>query len=386
MLELLFLLLPVAAAYGWYMGRRSAGHQHQRDVKDYSKSYSAGLNYLLSDQPDKAVDQFIALVEVDQDTIETHLALGRLFRQRGEIDRSIRVHQNLLARPSLSPEHHETALYELANDYLQAGLIDRCIDLFADLATSDVYGDKSLGHLLSIYQSTKEWGKAITVAKKMITRGQQSIKVPLAHFYCELAQCTDDKKQSLSLLKQGLKVDENCVRARLAIAQSYLDANKLTDCQLLLDQLLGQDIDYFREVLPLFIECYQRRDQQDGLLLKLDDALEKGAGIATLLAKIEIMRPKLSQQQVERQITEHLVSSPSIKGFFELMNYQLADAEEGRAKESLQHLNLLVGEQLKLKPVYRCHSCGFEARSIHWQCPSCLSWGCIKPIRGIDGD
>ena len=110
MVELLFLLLPIAAAYGWYMGRRSAGHQHQRDVSEHSKNYFAGLNYLLSDEPDKAVDQFIALVEVDSETIETHLALGRLFRQRGEVDRSLRIHQNLLARPSLTEEQRDKLL------------------------------------------------------------------------------------------------------------------------------------------------------------------------------------------------------------------------------------------------------------------------------------
>lgn len=388
MFELLFLLLPVAAAYGWYMGRRSAGHQHQRDVKDYSKNYSTGLNYLLSDQPDKAVDQFIALVEVDNETIETHLALGRLFRQRGEIDRSIRVHQNLLARPSLTPEQHETALYELGNDYLQAGLIDRSQAIFSDLGASKDYGDKALNHLLAIYQSIKEWDKAVAVARKLVSRGQQGIKVSLAHFYCELAQGSSDesKPTRLNYLQKALSVDGNCVRARLAIAQHYLAHDQLTDCQLLVDQLLSQDIDYFREVLPTFVECYQRRGQQDSLILKLDDALQKGAGIATLLAKIAIMRPQLSQAEVEQQITDHLVKAPSIKGFYELMNYQLSDAEEGRAKESLRHLNLLVGEQLKVKPVYRCYGCGFEARQIHWQCPSCLSWGTIKPIRGLDGD
>lgn len=388
MLELLFLLLPVAAAYGWYMGRRSAGHQHQRDVNHFSKSYSAGLNYLLSDQPDKAVDQFIALVEVDNETVETHLALGRLFRQRGEIDRSIRVHQNLLARPSLTPEHHETALFELGHDYLQAGLLDRSLAIFSDLESSEIYGDKALGHLLNIHQSTKEWRLAIIMAKKLLARGHEKIKVELSHFYCELAlSCNESKKtEQLKYFKQALAVDTNCVRARIEIAKYYLDHDRLTDCQLLVDQQLSQDIDFFREILPIFIECYQRRDQKDSLLLKLDDALEKGAGIATLLAKIEIMRPQLSQIQVEQQITEHLGKAPSIKGFYELMKYQLSDAEEGRAKDSLKHLNLLVAEQLKVKFVYRCHGCGFSAKKIHWQCPSCRSWGKIKPIRGIDGD
>ena len=388
MLELLFLLLPVAAAYGWYMGRRSAGHQHQRDVSHYSQSYSAGLNYLLSDQPDKAVDQFIALVEVDNETVETHLALGRLFRQRGEIDRSIRIHQNLLARPSLTPEHHETALFELGHDYLQAGLIDRSLTIFSDLENSEIYADKALTHLLSIYQSTKEWRLAIIIAKKLLARGHTKIKVELSHFYCELAQSCSDSKLTdrFNYLKQALAVDNNCVRARIEMAQYYLDHHRLTDCQLLVDQQLSHDIDFFREILPIFVECYLQRDQKESLILKLDDALEKGAGVATLLAKIEIMRPQLSQIQVEQQITEHLVKAPSIKGFYELMKYQLSDAEEGRAKDSLKHLNVLVAEQLKVKSVYRCHSCGFSAKKIHWHCTSCLSWGTLKPIRGIAGD
>ncbi|MDP2560333.1 lipopolysaccharide assembly protein LapB [Psychrobium sp. 1_MG-2023] len=384
MFELLFLLLPIAAAYGWYMGRRSAGHQHKRHASDYSKSYVAGLNYLLSDQPDKAVDQFIALVEVDNETIETHLALGRLFRQRGEVDRSLRVHQNLLARPNLTDHQRDNALYELGNDYLQAGLIDRSLEIFTELSVSKEFGERALHHLVSLYQQTKDWQLAIQTAQKLGQRGNGCLTRALAHFYCELY--LEQDSQDISLLKTALSTDPGCVRARLILGKHYLDNNKLADCQLVIDQFLAQDIDYFREAIDLFIQCYHQRNQNEQLVQKFDDALQKGAGIATLLAKLQIMQPKLSQQQLEQTITDHLIQAPSINGFHELMLIQLNDAEEGRAKDSLNHLRVLVGEQLKIRPRYRCKSCGFSARNIHWQCPSCQGWGSIKPIRGLDGD
>lgn len=385
MFELLFLLLPIAAGYGWYMGRRSAGHQHQRDAKDYSKNYFAGLNYLLSDQPDKAVDQFISLVEVDSETIETHLALGRLFRQRGEVDRSLRIHQNLLARPNLTQQQRDNALYELGNDYLQAGLLDRCQAIFSDLSDSDEFGQRALNHLVCLYQKTKEWHLAISVVNQLRKRGNDCLTRSLAHFYCELYEASTNEPD-IGLLKKALLADENCVRARLVLGRHYLENNKLAECQLLMDEFLNQDIDYFCEAIELFTQCYHQRNQEQILVEKLDQALQKGAGIATLIAKIEIIRPSLSQNQLEKLVTEHLIRRPSISGFHHLMGFQLEDAEAGRAKDSLAHLRLLVGEQLKIKPKYRCSGCGFSAKNIHWQCPSCQGWGLIKAIRGLDGD
>ena len=384
-MELLFLLLPIAAAYGWYMGRRSAGHQHQRDVSEHSKNYFAGLNYLLSDEPDKAVDQFISLVEVDSETIETHLALGRLFRQRGEVDRSLRIHQNLLARPNLSHEQRDNALFELANDYLQAGLIDRSTNLFIELSENKVYQEKSLSHLVCIYQKTKDWQQAIDTSRLLVDLGKRQLIPARAHFYCELYENGDDN-DDVTLLKRALQVDAGCTRARLLLGKHYYERGEFEDCQLIIDQFLAQDIDFFREAIDLFIKCYQARDQLALLAIKLEDAIAKGAGIATLMAKIELAGDKLDNAQVEHMLTKHLFEAPSVIGFYHLMQVQINVAENGKAKESLLHLKALVAEQLKVRPVYRCGSCGFSAKKIQWQCPSCLTWGSVKPIRGLDGD
>lgn len=385
MVELLFLLLPIAAAYGWYMGRRSAGHQHQHSASEHSKNYFAGLNYLLSDEPDKAVDQFISLVEVDNETIETHLALGRLFRQRGEVDRSLRIHQNLLARPSLTQEQRDTALFELANDYLQAGLIDRSTSIFIELSDNQTYKEKSLAHLVCIYQKTKEWQLAIDASRALVDLGNRKLIPARAHFYCELYKQSDNL-DDIEYLKRALQVDAGCTRARLLLSNYYLANKQYADCQLIIDQFLGQDIDFFKEALPLFKSCYMERNQIDLLETKLDDAINKGAGIATLMLKLDVIGSRYSAIEREKILTEHLIKAPSVIGFYHLMATQLEYAESGKAKDSLVQLQSLVGDQLKVRPVYRCTGCGFSAKKIHWQCPSCLSWGSVKPIRGLDGD
>lgn len=389
MLELLFLLLPIAAAYGWYMGRRSAGHQHKRSASVYSKNYFTGLNFLLSDQPDKAVDQFISLMDVDSETIETHLALGRLFRQRGEVDRAIRIHQNLLARPSLTTEQHDLSLYELANDYLQAGLMDRSRSIFEQLSENSEFAEKSQKHLMTIFQGTKEWPEAVEVGQRLLRQGHQNMAKPLAHFHCELAveaTKSGDTAAAVSAYKQALDVDPSCSRASLQLAELYLQQHNYGQCQSQLIALEQQDIEFFSEAIPLLRQCYEGLNDREGLVEVFQRAATSGGGISTFLGWIETQESVLSQDKIERRITEYLIKSPNIRGFYQLMVYQLANAEPGRARDSLHSLKTLVGEQIKIKPKYRCRHCGFCSQQLYWQCPSCQCWGEVKPIRGLDGE
>src|ERR1700755_2875600 len=160
-------LLPVAAASGWYLGKRSSERRRHARVSELSSSYFRGLNYLLNEQPDKAIEVFLQLAEFNRDTVETHLALGNLFRRRGEVDRAIRVHQHLIARPNLSNEEKTVAMLELGEDYMRAGLLDRAETLFADLVAIDAHVPNALRHLISIYQHEKDWAKAIEHAHRI---------------------------------------------------------------------------------------------------------------------------------------------------------------------------------------------------------------------------
>src|SRR6187455_821489 len=163
----LFLLLPVAAASGWLAGRLGGERKGGARVSRLSNTYFRGLNYLLNEQQDKAIEVFLKLAEINRDTVETHLALGNLFRRRGEVDRAIRVHQHLIARPNLSQEEKTVALLELGEDYMRAGLLDRAETLFTDLVAMDAQVPSALRHLIGIYQHEKDWGKAIDHARRL---------------------------------------------------------------------------------------------------------------------------------------------------------------------------------------------------------------------------
>lgn len=197
-------LLPIAAYSGYRLGRKQRKEQKSSNGS-LSSNYIKGLNYLLNEQADKAVDTFIDLLTVDTDTVETHLALGNLFRKRGEVDRAIRLHQNLIARPQLKTEDRNTALYQLGLDYNAVGMYDRAVSLFNELLSDPEHKSESLHQLLNIYQLTKDWDQAAKIAEQLQSSLGEEQSKPLAHFYCELAdqkQIEGDIKAALANLKK----------------------------------------------------------------------------------------------------------------------------------------------------------------------------------------
>lgn len=389
MFELLFLLLPVAAAYGWYMGRRSVRYSHQDKQHSISREYVTGLNFLLSDQPDKAVDLFIELLQVDSETIDTHLALGNLFRQRGEVQRAIKIHQNLIARPSLTHEQRNLALLQLARDYLAAGLFDRAEELFIKLLDEPEHLKMALRQLLIIYEQTKEWDQAIAVSLKLTKFGDGKVKQDMAHFYCEMASSLSvdhEPKKIIHYLKKALAQHKGCVRASIMLGNFYAEQLEYKHAITWYEHVLVQNIDFVTEVLPPLRDCYTQLGDEAGFVRFLNRAQESkvGTGVAILLS--EYTAKSISSEAAERLILKHIMRYPTMKGFYQLMQYQVDAAEEGKAKESLSLLRNLVGEQLKLKPIYSCTKCGFSTKRIYWRCPSCKGWGIITPIRGLDGE
>ncbi|OAN18299.1 hypothetical protein A3K86_05230 [Photobacterium jeanii] len=389
MLELLFLLLPIAAAYGWYMGNRSARNERQEQSHHLSRQYVTGLNLLLSDQSDKAVDLFIELLQVDSETIDTHLALGNLFRSRGEVDRAIRIHQNLIARPNLTIDQRNLALQQLAKDYMAAGFLDRAEKIFHQLLDEPDHRKAALQQLLSIYQQTREWEKAIEMASQLVKMGKPKLKHDIAHYWCELSMLelgAQNPDKAKSYLKKALSADKTCVRATIATARILINEKEYKAAAKQLERIAEQDVDFVSEGLPLLLECYEAMGSESTWLKYLQQCVEQKAGAtAELLLADEIFKrdgPALAQAYMTRQLTKN----PTMKGFYQLMDYHLDEAEEGRAKESLTSLRKLVGEQLKIKPHYRCRKCGFATHSLYWQCPSCKGWGAVKPIRGLDGE
>ncbi len=389
MLELLFLLLPIAAGYGWYMGHRSASQSRQKQSNQISSEYVRGLNLLLTDQSDKAVDHFIELLQVDNDTIDTHLALGNLFRSRGEVDRAIRIHQNLISRSGLTLEQKNIALQQLAKDYMASGFLDRAERIFEQLVEEPDHRESALTQLVAIYQQTREWNKAIKYAQALVKLGRKKKKRDIAHYWCELAiieQSVGNEADAITLFKKALNADFRCVRASIELGKIYFAQGNFKKSAAQLERVLDQDSDFISEVLDDLAQCYESLGNENELVNFLKHSIEKKptASVDLMLAKIVAQHQGAVAAQV--LLTERLIKNPTMKGFHNLMDYHIAEAENERAKKSLQTLQALVGEQLKIKPRFRCRQCGFSVHALHWHCPSCKQWGKIKPIRGLDGE
>ncbi|UUE34653.1 lipopolysaccharide assembly protein LapB [Pectobacterium aroidearum] len=388
MLELLFLLLPVAAAYGWYMGRRSAQQDKEQESNRLSREYVTGVNFLLSNQQDKAVELFLDMLKDDSNTFEAHLTLGNLFRSRGEVDRAIRIHQALTESASLTFEQRLLAVQQLGRDYMAAGLYDRAEESFNQLVDEEDFRRSALQQLLQIYQATSDWPAAIDVAEKLVKMGKDQLRVDIAHFYCELALLamgSDDLDKALTLLKKGAAADNQCARASIMMGRIYMAQQDYSRAVEALRQVLDQDKELVSETLPMLQECYQHLDKPLDWANFLKRCVEENTGATAELMLADILEREEGAEVAQAYINRQLQRHPTMRVFHRLMDFHLHEAEDGRTKENLQGLRDMVGEQIRTKPRYSCRKCGFTSQSLYWQCPSCRTWVSIKPIRGLDG-
>ncbi|GKW24304.1 lipopolysaccharide assembly protein B [Pectobacterium carotovorum subsp. carotovorum] len=388
MLELLFLLLPVAAAYGWYMGRRSAQQDKEQESNRLSREYVTGVNFLLSNQQDKAVELFLDMLKDDSNTFEAHLTLGNLFRSRGEVDRAIRIHQALTESASLTFEQRLLAVQQLGRDYMAAGLYDRAEESFNQLVDEEDFRRSALQQLLQIYQATSDWQTAIEVAEKLVKMGKDQLRVDIAHFYCELALLamgSDDLDKALTLLKKGAAADSQCARASIMMGRIYMAQQDYSRAVEALRQVLDQDKELVSETLPMLQECYQHLDKPLDWADFLKRCVEENTGATAELMLADILEREEGAEVAQIYINRQLQRHPTMRVFHRLMDFHLHEAEDGRTKENLQGLRDMVGEQIRTKPRYSCRKCGFTSQSLYWQCPSCRTWASVKPIRGLDG-
>ncbi|MHB5984015.1 lipopolysaccharide assembly protein LapB [Klebsiella pneumoniae] len=388
MLELLFLLLPVAAAYGWYMGRRSAQQSKQDDASRLSRDYVAGVNFLLSNQQDKAVDLFLDMLKEDTGTVEAHLTLGNLFRSRGEVDRAIRIHQSLMESASLTYDQRLLAVQQLGRDYMAAGLYDRAEDMFKQLVDETDFRLGALQQLLQIYQATSDWQSAIEVAERLVKLGKEKHRGEIANFWCELAlqqMAANDLDKAMALLRKGAGADRNSARVSIMMGRVWMEKGDYAKAVESLERVIDQDKELVGETLEMLQTCYQQLGKTDEWEVFLRRCVEENAGATAELMLAQILEQREGVEAAQNYVTRQLERHPTMRVFHKLMDYHLNEAEEGRAKESLGVLRNMVGEQVRSKPRYRCQKCGFTAHTLYWHCPSCRSWATIKPIRGLDG-
>jgi len=387
MLELLWLLLPVAAASGWFAARRSRARAPARTA-GLSSDYFKGLNYLLNEQPDKAIEVFVRMVEVDGETVETHLALGNLFRRRGEVDRAIRIHQNLIARPTLSREQRTQALLELGEDYMKAGLFDRAENLFLELIELNAHTERALRHLLDIYQQEQDWEQAIAMARRLQELTGTRMHDVIAQYYCEMADRAlkeRDTSQAQQHIKRALSFDRDCVRASMLQGELELQHGDCKAAVRAYRRVVDQDIEYISEIIAPLRRCYLDMGNRPAFMAFLREIVQRCDAISPMLALVAEVRDQEGEDRAGDLMVEHLRRRPSVRGLNWLIEQNLAHST-GEARDDMRILHDLTTQLLQDKAVYACHQCGFTGKQLHWQCPSCKSWNTIKPIQGVVGE
>ncbi len=388
MFELLWLLLPVAAGSGWYAARRSMNNKMINCGAKFSSAYFKCLNYLLNEQPDKAIEVFIKMAEIDTETVETHLALGSLFRRKGEVDRGIHIHQNLIARPALTRDQRMHALLELGEDYMKAGLFDRAENIFLELVEQSSYLPEAYARLMDIYQREQDWNKAIQASQNLQNTTGRPMNSVTAHFYCELGEVSlnnRDYPKAIHEIKKALSADKECVRANILLGQVYERKNDLKAAIKSYKRAGEQDIEYLPEIIRPLEECYRKSGNQQAIITYLKDILGYYDGISPMLALAGYIQQEDGDQAAIEFVANQLRKRPSVRGLKWLIELSLKHSE-GRAKNNLQILYDLISKVLEGKPVYKCNSCGFSGKTMHWKCPGCNTWSSVKPVKGVEGE
>lgn len=384
----LLALLPVAALSGWLAGRRAAERRGGQRVSRLSSSYFRGLNFLLNEQPDKAIEVFLQIAEVDKDTVETHFALGNLFRRRGEVDRAIRIHQNLIERPRLSEEQRVQAVLELGEDFMRAGLLDRAETLFSDLGQVDQVAPKALRHLISIYQQERDWAKAIDHARRYEAATGEPMGRLLAQFHCELAEAAlaqGEKDGARRHLRDAAEVDSHCARAGIIEGRMALEVGDDAAAIRAFERVARHDVDYLPEVLQPLLGAFERTGERGRARAFLAEMVERSAGVSPMLALARLIREDEGDAAAAEFLTRQLQRRPSVRGQNALIDLSLARTDQA-AGETLRVVRELSGQLVASAAAYRCGHCGFGARAHHWQCPSCKRWGTIRPVHGAFGE
>lgn len=375
------LAIPVFFGLGWIAARVDI-RQLLSESRSLPRGYFRGLNFLLNEQPDKAIDAFIEVVKLDPETVELHFALGNLFRRRGETERAIRVHQNLLARPDLPLDHQLQASFELGQDYLKAGLLDRAEETFNQLADTS-YGAQARRALLEIYQREKEWMRAIDAAKALQDSGAGSRQKEIAQFYCELAQdelVHTHPDAALALLDKALAADRKSVRATILTGDAYLAKGDVEAALLAWRRVEQQSVPHVALVAQRLMDGYRAvgRSQEGANLLK--SYLAEASSIDLLEVVFKAVLELDGVEAANHLMSDELRRMPTLLGLDKLLEGRLMNARpEVRPELSLVQ-NLVHGYTQKLAR-YQCGHCGFKARQFYWQCPGCSQWETYPPRR-----
>ncbi|MEP3561576.1 MAG: lipopolysaccharide assembly protein LapB [Marinobacter sp.] len=389
-MELVFnwLLLTVAVAVGWLLGRYGASYRRSRKTISDVDSVKDRLQFLFTNYSDQAVENFVQSLPVNKDTVSLHLSIGSHFRNKGETDRATLIHQNLLARPELPARYTPKVTLELAMDYLGAGLLDRAEALFQELMGDREYGRRAASELIELYQQEKEWEKAGRVAKTLTRTDSDPVMFKtLAYITCELADLAlkeDDRWTAKKLFREALEYDPSCVRATLLLMKLHVRQGNYRDASKQGLKVFEQNPQFGPEAVDRLMQLERDHGDVGRLFKKLKKLYEQHPSTSLLLALVESVERSSSRPAAIDLLRQELEVRPSMRGLLRLV--ELAGYEKGMTTDEGRLVSRIGHLILANRPIYRCVNCGFDGQQLHWLCPSCKQWETVRPIQGVEAE
>jgi lipopolysaccharide biosynthesis regulator YciM len=379
----LFLLL---AAAGWALGRFGERDEEEA-APPLNIDYLKGLNFLLNEQTDQALEHFLQMVRVDDQTIETHFALGSLFRRRGEVDRAIRIHQNIIARPDLAAEQRDQALFSLAKDYLGAGLLDRAEKLFVRLAQGSRFQVQALENLCRIYEQEKDWEKAIDAGQRLELLGGRSLALQIAHYYCELAESAatkGDYAEARQHVKKAQSGRPRTMRGALVRAHIARDTSDNNVALRLYHRIIDEHNYLIAEALPEIVAIYEREGKIAELERALQTMLRDYPDMSSLVAYTAIANDIGGVPTIDECVEQYILNEKTLSEFVDVQS--LTGDDEKTRDAALSKVRVALSKLASATPRYQCQECGFSSQRLLWQCPSCRDWETQRPASRVQFD
>ncbi len=375
----LLLLLPVAAASGWFAAKKSDFLFFRR--RKIPSGYLQGINYLLNQQHDKAIELFIDMLEVDRETIEIHLTLGRLYRSRGEIERATLIHENLINRSDLTEGQKAQALLELGNDFYTAGILDRAERIFIQLASDKRYQEQANEILRDIYEQEKEWDKCIQVTTRLTRISSKSYAYRLAHYYCEKVEESvqvGDYDRAEEYLAHAIAIDSNSVRAILQIGRVQAIRGDHRGAIATWRTLEQKNPNYVSETVGLVTESYKAINATGELTEFLRMSAEKASSVPLAVAYVDLLESQNNDSVAENFLVNWIRKHPSLHCLHRLILLKVKGSEDKNLTSDFALIEHLIRHEFESIRRYECRQCGYSTKVLHWQCPGCRGWSTIN--------
>lgn len=376
-------LFFVAIGAGFFLGRRESKRRQRRRMASLSKDYVAGINFFLNEEPDKAIEALLKGLDVGDEGLDTHLALGKLFRKRGEFDRAAQLHTHLLEHGEFTRPVQEEIQLELAQDYLASGIFDLAEQVLLEMLDQNCEAkDEVCSQLMGLYEQERDWINAISMGERLV-KSRPELAPVLAQYCCEQAlnlKADKDINPARRMLRKALSLDNKCVRASFQEGELEMDEQNWDAAIEAFQRIWVQDSDYFDEVLDKLRACYEAQEKSEDFIQMLADYSAEKPSTSRILLLSEALKERYGDKEAADFIGEYMKANPSVRGLNKILDMSLAGIVEGEAREHLDALRQLSEKLVNNKSLYKCRRCGFETPLMQWRCPSCKRWGTIKPV------